>query len=135
MAKKKPLPLTAAEIALAKRFNKWFGGRKTLPLPTDSRGCQFTNKNLGDVADLYLLEHEERITLEGAPVEPDQLMAIVRRYRAQKGAVTAAKKRAKAARKARSRHREAKRLLKSKRREAREAKKAAERARQYQLAL
>jgi hypothetical protein len=131
MARKKPLPLTAAEIHLAKRFNSWSGRRKAFTLPSDARGCEFTNKNLVDLADQYLLEHGGRILLGGRPADALELTALVRRYRAQKAAGTKRKAKARAARAENRQAREAERAAK-------EAKKARERelaARQGTLAL
>ena len=84
MAKEKPQPLTAAEIAFAKDANAWIGSRKAFALPSDRAGIEFTTKNLGDVCDQYLYGHSGKITPFSKPVDRDQLVLLLRRYRALK---------------------------------------------------
>jgi prophage tail gpP-like protein len=99
LAKKKPKypPLTAAEIKLAKLYNRWYGCRKEFLSKSDlPPGNEFTNKNYGDLTDQFLA-NSPAIMLDTA-----ELALLVRRYRAMKMVATKAKnKRAEERRRAR----------------------------------
>lgn len=98
MAKVKPLPLTAAEIRRVQIFARWLGSR--LPDPVGKRP-KYTNKELGDFADLFL--HETK----GWNLEPAELVHLTRRYWAKKGATTKATNKRKAERAAKAARRDA----------------------------
>lgn len=79
-------PLTGDELALAKGMNCWWYERKKFQLPSDVAGKYYTKKNLGDIADLYLLERHGLVFLDGSSVERDELVTLMYRYRAKKSA-------------------------------------------------